>query len=115
MGDAQRTEQALTAAIELQPDNGVSHHLMSWALGQQGRWGESAAARRRVIELGDDAWQQWTSLADLHARAGDLDAARAALRSARDRAGTEEEKAQVELFAAQLLEAYSAGVGPAGR
>ncbi len=115
MGDAQRTEQALTAAIELQPDNGVSHHLMSWALGQQGRWGESAAARGRVIELGDDAWQQWTSLADLHARAGDLDAARAALRSARDRAGTEEEKAQVELFAAQLLEAYSAGVGPAGR
>jgi len=79
MGDVERTEQALIAALELQPGNGVSHHLMSWALSAQERWAEAADARRRVIELDEDVWQQWTWLADLEARAGDSDAARAAL------------------------------------
>ena len=109
MGDAQRTEQALTAALELQPDNGVSHHLMSWALSQQERWSEAAEARRRVIGLGEDAWQQWTSLADLEARAGDLDAARTALQAARERAGTDEERAQVDSLAVQLMSLDSVG------
>lgn len=102
MGDAERTEQALVAALELQPDNGVSHHLMSWALSEQGRWAEAADARRRVIELGEDVWQQFVWLADLSARAGDLDAARAALQSARERAGTDEETAQIDSLAARL-------------
>lgn len=107
MGDVERTEQALVAALELQPDNGVSHHLMSWALSQQGRWAEAAAARRRVIELGEDVWQQWTWLADLQARAGDPDAALRALQSARERASTDEERAQVESFAVQLMDSLS--------
>jgi tetratricopeptide (TPR) repeat protein len=102
MGDAERTEQALVAALALQPDNGVSHHLMSSALSEQGRWAEAADARRRVIELGEDVWQQFVWLADLRSRAGDLDAARAALLSARERAGTDEEKAQIDSLAARL-------------
>ena len=111
MGDAERTEQALIAAIELQPGNGVSHHLMSWALSQQERWAEAADARRRVIELGEDVWQQWTWLADLHARAGDQAAARAALQSALERAGTDEERAQIDSLAVRLTTLDSVGAG----
>jgi tetratricopeptide (TPR) repeat protein len=107
MGDAERTEQALLAAIALQPGNGVSHHLMSWALSQQGRWAEAADARRRVIELGEDVWQQWTWLADLRARVGDPDGALAALQSARERAVTDEDRVQVESFAVQLMDSLA--------
>ena len=110
LGDAERTEQALIAALELQPGNGVSHHLMSWALSEQGRWAEAADARRRVIELGEDVWQQWTWLADLQARAGDSDAARAALQTAHERAGTDEERAQIDSLAMQLTPVNSIGV-----
>jgi cytochrome c-type biogenesis protein CcmH/NrfG len=111
LGDPERAEQALVAALELQPGNGVSHHLMSWALSEQGRWAEAAEARRRVIELGEDVWQQWTWLADLLARSGDPDAALAAVQSARERAGTDEERAQVEAFAVQLTDSLAAAGG----
>jgi len=102
----ERTEQAL----KLQPGNGVSHHLMSWALSEQGRWAEPADARRRVIELGEDVWQPWTWLADLQARAGDSDAARAAQQTAHERAGTDEERAQIDSLAMQLTPVDSIGV-----
>jgi len=111
MGDAEQAEQALAAALELQPGNGVSHHLMAWALAQQGRWAEAADARRRVIELGEDVWQQWTWLADLRARAGDPDAAHAALQSARARARTDEERAQIDSLTVQLTTLDSIGTG----
>ena len=58
--------------------------------------------------LGEDVWQQWTWLADLLARAGDPEAALAAVQSARERAGTDEERAQVEAFAVQLTDLLAA-------
>ena len=85
-----------------------AHSLLARAYVDQGRWAEAADARRRVIELGEDVWQQWTWLADLRARAGDPDAALRALQSAQERAGTDEERAQVESFAVQLMDSLSA-------
>jgi len=76
-------------------------------LSQQGRWAEAADARRRVIELGEDVWQQWTWLADLRARVGDPDGALAALQSARERAVTDEDRVQVESFAVQLMDSLA--------
>ena len=105
LGDVERTEHAL----KLQPGNGVSHHLMSWALSEQGRWAEPADARRRVIELGEDVWQPWTWLADLQARAGDSDAARAAQQTAHEPAGTDKERARIDSLAMQLTPVDSIG------
>ena len=67
----------------------------------------AADARRRVIELGEDVWQQWTWLADLPARVGDPDGALAALQSARERAVTDEDRVQVESFAVQLMDSLA--------
>ena len=113
MGDAERAEEALAAALELEPNDLVSLGLISQALAELGRWRDAAEARRRVIGLGEDVWQQWTSLAELEARAGDIEAARSALATARQRVSTEEEELQIDSIAAQLSRLGNGG-GPGG-
>jgi hypothetical protein len=95
-------EAALTAAVEIQPDNVISHHLRAGALTQLERFEEAAAERRQVIALGEDVWQQWTALADVEARSGNVDEARAALGEARARVGSDAERAQVDSLMAAL-------------
>lgn len=92
----EEAESALAAAVRLQPENTVSHHLRAGALTELGRWGEAAAERRQVISLGEDVWQQWTALADVEAQSGNLDGARAALEEARLRVGSDAERAQID-------------------
>ena len=64
-----------------------------------------------MIELGEDVWQQWMWLAELEGRSGDNDAARAALQSARQRAATDEDRAQIDSVAVQLPTLDSIGAG----
>jgi len=100
MGEPVSAEEALKAAIVLQPDNRISHHLLASALGAQERWAEAALARRQVIEMGEDVWQQWAWLAELEIRAGNAEAGASAFDSARARTGTPDELAQIDSMAA---------------
>ena len=109
MADWENAENALRVAVRLQPENVVSHHLRAGALTQLERWDEAAAERRELIARGEDVWQQWTALAELETLAGDAIAAMEALDAARDRAGSDEERAQIEAFAAELAARDPAG------
>ena len=107
MGEPESAEEALRAAIVLQPENRISRHLLASALSDQGRWAEAAVARRQVISMGEDVWQQWAWLAEFEIRAGNALAGAAAFDSARVRTGTPEELAQIDSMAAVLT-------GPSG-
>ena len=66
------------------------------------RWDEAAEERREVISRGEDVWQQWSALAEMEARAGNVDGAREAYASALERADTEEAREQIEAARAAL-------------
>lgn len=86
-GNAEETERWCRIALSIDDEDPVRHHLLAWALTEQGRWAEAAEARKGAIAQGEgDYWQQWVSLAALEANAGDTAAARAALDSARVKA-----------------------------
>jgi tetratricopeptide (TPR) repeat protein len=103
-GDATATERYCRAALALDDDDAVRHHLLAWALASQERWDEAAQARKGAIAQGEgDYWQQWISLAYLQAYAGDTVAARAALDSARVKAVTRSGRRQVDSLGAALL------------
>mgnify|MGYP005870344457 CR=1 FL=1 len=104
LSDAEGTEEWARRSLALADDDAVRHHLLAWALTEQGRWREAAAARRRAIEEGEgDYWQQWVSLAQLEARAGDTASVRAALDSARVKAVSTPGSRQVDTLYIQLL------------
>ncbi|HSW31853.1 MAG TPA: hypothetical protein VLH75_20385 [Longimicrobiales bacterium] len=110
-GDAVATERYCRAALSLDSDDAVRHHLLAWALAAQERWDEAAEARKGAIDQGEgDYWQQWVSLAYLEAYAGDTLAAEAALDSARVKAVTKSGRRQVDSLGAALL-----GGGAPGR
>jgi tetratricopeptide (TPR) repeat protein len=103
-GMPEETERLSRAALELDDEDPVRHHLLAWALAEQGRWDEAAEARLRTITRGEgDYWQQWVSLAYLEAYAGDTVAARVALDSARVKAGSRGGRRQVDSLRAELM------------
>ncbi len=103
-GDAEGTELWARRSLEIDADDPVRHHLLAWALTEQGRWQEAAEARRRAIAGGEgDYWQQWVSLAQLEANAGDTAAARLALDSARTKALSGPGSDQVDGLYIELL------------
>ncbi|MEQ9401782.1 MAG: hypothetical protein RJQ04_21630 [Longimicrobiales bacterium] len=103
-GDAVGTERWARIALALESDDPVRHHLLAWALAEQGRWEEAAEARLGAIAHGEgDYWQQWVSLAHLEAQAGDTAAARAALDSARVKAVSQGGGQQVDSLYVTLL------------
>lgn len=114
VGDPEGTERWARISLEIKPDDPVRHHLLAWALAEQGRWEEAAVARRGAIDGGEgDYWQQWVSLAYLEAEAGDTTAARLALDSARVKAITGPAAAQVDTLYARILgDSAFVGGGP---
>jgi protein O-mannosyl-transferase len=104
LAEWENAERSLSAAVRLQPDNVVSHHLRAGALAELERWEEAAAERREVIAMGEDVWQQWRALAEVEERAGNVDAARTALAEARSRVSTDEERAEIDSLVAALDE-----------
>jgi tetratricopeptide (TPR) repeat protein len=117
-GMPEETERLARTALALNDEDPVRHHLLAWALTEQGRWDEAAAARRGAITHGEgDYWQQWVSLAYLEAHAGDTSAARVALDSAATKAVTSSGRRQVDSLRAALLneaEASAADTVPSG-
>ena len=104
LGDAAGTEEWVLRSLVVHDEDPVRHHLLAWALAEQGRWVEAAAARERAIELGEgDYWQQWVSLAQLRAFSGDTVAARVALDSARVKAVSDSGAEQVNALYIDLL------------
>jgi predicted Zn-dependent protease len=103
-GMASETEHWCRVALALEDDDPVRHHLLAWALAEQGRWAEAAQSRMGAITRGEgDYWQQWVSLAQLEANAGDTAAAAVALDSARLKAVTRSARTQVDSLRAVLL------------
>ena len=103
-GDAEATERYCRAALTLDDQDPVRHHLLAWALAEQGKWAEAAQARQGAIDQGEgDYWQQWVSLAYLQAYAGDTVSAGVALDSARVKAVTRSGRRQVDSLRVELL------------
>lgn len=103
-GDAEGTERWARRSLALEDDDPVRHHLLAWALAEQGRWEEAAQARLGAIAHGEgDYWQQWVSLAHLEAASGDTASARAALDSARVKAVSQGGSMQVDSLYVTLL------------
>jgi tetratricopeptide (TPR) repeat protein len=119
-GNARETEHWCRIALSIDNDDAVRHHLLAWALAEQGRWDEAVMARKNAIAQGQgDYWQQWVSLAYLQAYAGDTVAARTALDSALVKASTRAARRQVDSLWAVLKDSVAArpspssgGVGP---
>ncbi len=76
------SEEACRALLAIE-DSSLHQHLLSRALAQQDRIDEAVVARRAVIELGEDRWEQWRWLSDLELMRGDTAQAYAHLDSAR--------------------------------
>jgi tetratricopeptide (TPR) repeat protein len=103
-GDPLETERYCRIALALEDRDTVSHHLLAWALTEQGRWAEAVEARRGAIEHGEgDYWQQWLSLAWLEAYAGDTVSARAAMDSALAKAKTPGTRRRLDSLRLELL------------
>jgi tetratricopeptide (TPR) repeat protein len=103
-GDAEGTERWARRSLEVDSDDPVRHHLLSWALAQQGRWEEAARERQVTIEQGEGAhWQQWMSLGWLEGRAGDTASARVALDTARARTSEPAALAQIDSIRSEIL------------
>ena len=103
-GDPLATERYCRATLALDDKDPVLHHLLAWALAEQGRWPEAVEARKGAIAQGEgDYWQQWVSLAYLQAFAGDTLAARAAIDSALVKTMTRSARRQVDSLRAALL------------
>jgi tetratricopeptide (TPR) repeat protein len=103
-GMPEETERYARMAIDLDEDDPVRHHLLAWALTEQGRWEEAVEARRGAIEHGEgDYWQQWVALAYLQAYAGDTVSAVVALDSARAKTVGAASRRHVDSLSAELL------------
>jgi tetratricopeptide (TPR) repeat protein len=96
-GKPEETERFCRIALALDDTDAVPHHLLAWALAEQGRWREAEEARQGAIAHGEsEYWQQWVSLAYLRHQAGDTTAAKAALDSALVRAHSTYARRQVD-------------------
>ncbi len=85
----QRPSEVLEAgrdAVELDPGNGLVHHLLATAYTLREAWPKAYRHRIAAIENGEgDAWQQWRWLAETQVAMGDTIQAMASLDSARVR------------------------------
>ncbi len=114
-GDPVETERFCRIALALDDDDVVRHHLLAWALAEQGRWDEAVRERRTAIGQGQgDYWQQWVSLAYLQAHSGDTAAARISLDSAASRVVTGGARRYVDSLSVALLGGRTPGNGSAG-
>ncbi len=103
-GNVLETERFCRITLALDDESAVPHHLLAWALAEQGRWKEAAQARRGAIDRGEgEYWQQWVSLAYLRHQAGDSAEVRAALDSALVRAHSLYARHQVDSLRAAFL------------
>ena len=90
-------ELAARAALEADSTLVVQYHLLSRALGGQGRFREAVEARRAVIRLGEaHRWEQWRWLAELQAANGDTSGALQSVDSARIRAFSPDDQRQID-------------------
>ena len=106
----EETERFARASLAVYGEDAISHHLLAWALVEQGRFDEAAVARRAAIAHGEgDSWQQWVSLAALEAHRGDTVSAAAALDSAALKTRTRASRRQLDSLRIELLGAPSAG------
>jgi len=88
--------EAARGAVLRSPEDIAGWHLLASSLTALGRWGEAIEARSRVIELGEDPWQQWLPLARLHLTVGDSARAREAHGEALLRAQEEADRRLLE-------------------
>lgn len=103
-GDPVGTERYCRIALALDDDDVVSHHLLAWALAEQGKWTEAVEERRTAIRQGQgDYWQQWVSLAYLQAHGGDSASARISLDSAEAKVVTAGARRYVDSLAVALV------------
>jgi len=109
-GNVEETERFCRIALALDDESAVPHHLLAWALTEQGRWQEAAEARRGAIIHGEgESWQQWVSLAYLRHQVGDSAEVRAALDSALIRAHSGYARQEVDSLRAEFLGAPASG------
>jgi len=107
-GRHELAEEVSLLRLAEDPTDAVQYHILSRALEKQGRFREAAEARRASIRNGEgDHWEQWSWLARVERAAGDTVAARAALDSARSRAGTPSEIRQIDSIMRSLREGGS--------
>ena len=97
-------EEASRAAIEAEPDNAVQRHLLARALRALGRIEEAAAVRRMVIRSGEDRIEQWKWVAELELLGGDTVGAISSLDSARMRAGSAAQLAEIDSIRVVLMD-----------
>ena len=97
-------EEASRAAIEAEPDNAVQWHLLARSLKALGRIEEAAVVRRMVIRSGEDRIEQWKWIAELELLGGDTGRAILSLDSARMRAGSAAQLAEVDSIRAALMD-----------
>lgn len=90
LGDARGAERYARATVAMHPADGIRLHVLAWALGARGAWGEAAEVRERADQRSRaDFWQRWIYDAWVAERAGNAAAMRAALDSARVRVGSD--------------------------
>ncbi|MDT8367882.1 MAG: tetratricopeptide repeat protein [Longimicrobiales bacterium] len=114
-GDWEGVERWAARAIERDPGDATAHHLRAVALAAQERWSEAVRAREDALAFAPGAWQQWFWLADVRARAGDREAARAAVDSARARASAPSALHQIDSLGVALgIRGAGPDAGPDG-
>lgn len=102
-GDPEQAVRYARMAVALAPHQLVWYDVLVSALAATGLREEAAAARMEAIRQGGSAnWRQWSSLADLEARAGRIDEAAAALDSAWIRATEPADRLRVDSLRAAL-------------
>lgn len=112
-GRPQEVERFCRISLTVGGPDAVCYHLLAGALAQQARWSEAVEARKAAIQQGEaEHWQQWVSLAELQAHAGDTAAALATLDSAAVRAGSPGGREQVDSLRV-VFGTRDAAAGPA--
>lgn len=83
MGDPEGTELWARRALSANPNDGVRHQLLAWALAARGRLPEAEEERAKVKNAAlDQMWQQWSYQAYVRRADGDIPGAVAAVDSA---------------------------------
>jgi tetratricopeptide (TPR) repeat protein len=103
LGRWAEAEEAARASLEVDPEQGDSHHFLSRALEAQGKLEEAREARKLAIVHGEgDHWQQWGWLAEVEVALGDSSAARSSMDSARARASSDLDHRQIDSILVKL-------------
>ena len=104
-GQGRHEEAAVAAeiAVQVDPEDPSTHHLLADIYRRLGRYDRAAKERRAAIAAGEgDRWEQWVWLAELEAVRGDTLQALAAADSARLRADGPDAEARVDSLIVEL-------------